>query len=170
MAAGEYVSVHSQSDTERADLRLEELELKADPKSERQELAAIYVARGLQPDLADHVAQQLMANNALEAHARDELGITEAMSARAIQAALVSALSFAVGAAVPLLVVGLIRSQILISVVSMTSLVCLGFLGSIAAWTGGARILPGTFRVMFWGVLAMAATFGVGAVFGTTVS
>jgi len=170
MAAGEYVSVHSQSDTENADLKLEETELKADPESEHRELAAIYVARGLEPSLANQVAQQLMSKNALQAHAEDELGITEALSARPIQAALVSALSFAIGAAIPLSVASLTPSGVLIVFVAATSLICLGFLGGIAAQTGGARILAGSLRVMFWGVLAMAATYGVGVLFGTTVS
>lgn len=170
MAAGEYVSVHSQSDTEKADLKLEETELKADPKGEHRELAAIYVARGLKPSLADQVAQQLMSKNALQAHAQDELGITEALSARPIQAALVSALSFAIGAAIPLSVASFTPSGVLIVFVAVTSLICLGFLGGIAAQTGGARILAGSLRVMFWGVLAMAATYGVGLLFGTTVS
>jgi vacuolar iron transporter family protein len=170
MAAGEYVSVHSQADTENADIEVEKMELKADWEGEHEELAAIYVARGLEPQLANQVAQQLMSKNALGAHARDELGISEALSARPIQAALVSALSFAIGAAIPLLMASLTPTKVLILFVSTTSLICLAILGAVAAQAGGAPILTGSLRVMFWGVLAMAATAGVGALFGTTSS
>lgn len=169
MAAGEYVSVHSQADTEKADLQREKAELAADPVAEQQELAAIYSGRGLDKNLASQVATQLMAHNALEAHARDELGITDAFSARPIQAALTSALSFAVGAAVPLLVVGLSPQKWLLSMVAVTSLVCLAVLGGVAAKIGGAAVIKGALRVMFWGVLAMGITTGVGILFGTKV-
>ena len=167
MAAGEYVSVHSQADTERADLERERKELKADDKGEHKELAAIYVGRGLDPSLAKQVAQQLMAHDALEAHARDELGISKTLSARPIQAALASAASFAVGAALPLLVTVMVPVASLIYVVSGTSLVFLVLLGGVAAHVGGAGILAGAIRVTFWGALAMAITAGVGALFGT---
>jgi VIT1/CCC1 family predicted Fe2+/Mn2+ transporter len=169
MAAGEYVSVHSQADTENADLLRERRELFTDPIGEHEELADIYVGRGLDRHLATQVAQQLMAHNALQAHARDELGITEALSARPVQAALASAASFAVGAAVPLLMVSLSPTRLLVPFVSTASLVCLAGLGSLAANVGGAPVLKGAVRVMFWGALAMAATAGVGALFGTTV-
>jgi vacuolar iron transporter family protein len=169
MAAGEYVSVHSQADTEKADLQREKAELANDSVAEQQELAAIYIGRGLDRDLASQVATQLMAHNALEAHARDELGITDALSARPIQAALISALSFAVGAVVPLLVVGLSPETWLLSMVAVTSLVCLAVLGGVAARIGGAAVIKGALRVMFWGVLAMGITTGVGIIFGTKV-
>lgn len=167
MAAGEYVSVHSQADTERADLERERRELKADDQGERNELTAIYVARGLEPALAKQVADQLMANDALGAHARDELGISEALSARPIQAALASAASFAVGAALPLLVTALVSGAQLIFLVSASSLLFLAILGAIAARTGGASMVAGAVRVTFWGALAMAVTAGVGSLFGT---
>ena len=169
MAAGEYVSVHSQADTEAADLALEKSELSSDPVGEHRELAAIYTSRGLDQQTANEVAKQLMAYNALEAHARDELGITEALSARPIQAALISAASFAVGAAVPLLVVSLSSQSLLLAFVGLTSLVCLAVLGGVAAKIGGAPLIKGALRVMFWGVLAMAVTTGVGLLFGTRV-
>ena len=169
MAAGEYVSVHSQADTENADLNRERKELSVDPVGEHEELADIYVGRGLSRTLATQVAQQLMANNALQTHARDELGISEALSARPIQAALASAASFAVGAVVPLLLVGLSPQSLLLPIVAIVSLLCLAGLGAIAARVGGAPVLNGALRVMFWGALAMAATAGVGALFGTTV-
>ncbi len=169
MAAGEYVSVHSQSDTENADLMRERRELSTDPEGEHEELADIYVGRGLDRNLATQVAQQLMAHDALQAHARDELGITEALSARPVQAALASAASFAVGAAVPLLMVSLSPTRLLVPFVAIASLVCLAGLGSLAAKAGGAPVLEGAVRVMFWGALAMAATAGVGTLFGTTV-
>jgi VIT1/CCC1 family predicted Fe2+/Mn2+ transporter len=167
MAAGEYVSVHSQADTEKADLQLESMELKADPRGEHRELADIYIHRGLDHTLAKQVAQQLMAHNALEAHARDELGITAALSARPLQAALASAASFAVGAALPLLVSSVAQQRELIPFVAGTSLLFLAFLGGLAARAGGAEIMKGAFRVTFWGALAMGVTTGVGALFGT---
>jgi VIT1/CCC1 family predicted Fe2+/Mn2+ transporter len=167
MAAGEYVSVHSQADTERADLQLERAELKADDKGEHQELADIYVARGLHPALAKQVAQQLMAHDALGAHARDELGISPALTARPLQAALASAASFAVGAAMPLLVAVVTPAAALIALVSGTSLVFLTLLGALAARAGGAGVMAGAMRVAFWGALAMAVTAAVGALFGT---
>ncbi len=167
MAAGEYVSVHSQADTERAELELERTELKADDKAEHKELAAIYVARGLDPTLARQVAQQLMAHDALGAHARDELGISETLSARPLQAAFASAGSFAVGAVLPLSVTLLTPEASLIPVVAGTSLAFLAVLGGLAAYAGGAGILVGAFRVTLWGALAMAVTAGVGALFGT---
>jgi vacuolar iron transporter family protein len=170
MAAGEYVSVHSQADTEEAGLELERAELKADDRGEHEELAAIYVARGLEPALAKEVAEQLMAHDALGAHARDELGISEALSARPLQAALASAGSFAVGAAMPLSVAALITGSGLIVLVSATSLVFLAILGGLAARAGGAGVTVGAIRVTFWGALAMAATAGVGALFGSSAS
>jgi vacuolar iron transporter family protein len=168
MAAGEYVSVHSQADTEKADLELEREELSADDVGEHKELAAIYIARGLEPQLAKQVAAQLMAHDALGAHARDELGISEALTARPIQAALSSAASFAAGALMPLLAALIAPQSLLIFVVSGASLLFLAILGGLAAYTGGAKMIPGTLRVTFWGALAMAITAGVGALFGTT--
>ena len=167
MAAGEYVSVHSQADTEKADLALERAELKADDKGEHKELMAIYVARGLKPALAQQVAEQLMEHDALGAHARDELGISETFRARPIQAALASAGSFAVGAAMPLLVAALVPMSGLIPLVAGTSLVFLALLGGLAARAGGAGVGIGAMRVTFWGALAMALTAGVGWLFGT---
>jgi VIT1/CCC1 family predicted Fe2+/Mn2+ transporter len=169
MAAGEYVSVHSQADTEQADLALERAELKADDKGEHKELMAIYVARGLDPALAKHVAKQLMTHDALGAHARDELGISETFRARPIQAALASAGCFAVGAAMPLSVTALAPAAGLIPLVAGTSLVFLALLGGLAARAGGAGVTMGAIRVAFWGTLAMALTAGVGALFGTVV-
>ena len=166
MAAGEYVSVHSQADTEKADLSREQAELLKDPAAEQRELAAIYAARGLQPDLAQQVAQQLMARDALGAHARDELGISELMSARPLQAALASAASFAVGAALPLAVTALVPAPHLIASVAGASLVCLAGLGLISARAGGANVLAGAWRVTLWGALAMAITAAAGALFG----
>ena len=151
MAAGEYVSVHSQADTEQADLNLERAELKTDDKGEHQELAAIYVGRGIEPALAKQVAQQLMAHDALDAHARDELGISLAGIARPVQAAMASAASFAVGAAMPLLVTALAPQPALIALVSGTSLVFLAFLGGLAARAGGAGVIVAAIRVTFWG-------------------
>jgi VIT1/CCC1 family predicted Fe2+/Mn2+ transporter len=167
MAAGEFVSVQSQADTEQADLAVERTELKADDKGEHKELMAIYVARGLEPALAKQVAEQLMTHDALGAHARDELGISETLRARPIQAALASAGSFAVGAAMPLLVSALVPAGALIPLVSATSLVFLALLGGLAARAGGAGVIVGAIRVTFWGALAMALTAGVGALFGT---
>jgi VIT1/CCC1 family predicted Fe2+/Mn2+ transporter len=169
MAAGEYVSVHSQADTEQAELKQERAELKADDKGERKELAAIYVARGLDPSLAKQVAEQLMAHDAIGAHARDELGISKTLRARPIQAALASAGSFSVGAAVPLLVTAMAPEVGLIPLVFGTSLVFLALLGGLAARAGGAGMTVGAIRVTFWGALAMAVTAGVGALFGTVV-
>src|ERR1700676_214835 len=166
MAAGEYVSVHSQADTEQAELERERAELKADDQGEHKELAAIYVARGLDPLLAKKVAQQLMAHDALGAHARDELGISETVRARPIQAALASAASFAVGAGMPLLVTALAPTAGLIPLVAGTSLVFLALLGGLAAHAGGAGVTIGAIRVTFWGALAMAVTAGVGSLFG----
>jgi VIT1/CCC1 family predicted Fe2+/Mn2+ transporter len=167
MAAGEYVSVHTQADTEEAELELERAELKADDKGERRELMAIYVARGLDPSLAKQVADQLMVHDALGAHARDELGISETLRARPIQAALASAGSFAVGAAMPLVVTAMAPAAGLIPLVSGTSLVFLALLGGLAARAGGAGVMMGAIRVTFWGALAMALTAGVGSLFGT---
>ncbi len=167
MAAGEYVSVHSQADSEQAELELERRELRTDNRGEHKELAAIYVARGLEPLLAKQVAQQLMSHDALEAHARDELGITTTNAPRPIQAALASAASFAVGAALPLLVTALAPEKILIYLVAGTSLLFLASLGALAARVGGAKVMAGAFRVTLWGALAMAITSGVGALFGT---
>jgi vacuolar iron transporter family protein len=167
MAAGEYVSVHSQADTEEAELNLERAELKADDKGEHMELMAIYVARGLDPSLAKQVADQLMVHDAIGAHARDELGISETLSARPIQAELVSAGSFAVGAGMPLLVTAMAPAARLIPLVSGTSLLFLALLGGLAARTGGAGVAMGAIRVTFWGALAMALTAGVGWLFGT---
>ncbi len=166
MAAGEYVSVHSQADTEQAELDLERRELKADTGGEHSELAAIYVSRGLEPALAKQVAEQLMAHDALGAHARDELGISETLSARPVQAGLASAGSFAIGAALPLLVAAFAWGSLLIPLVAGTSLVFLACLGGVAARTGGAAITGGAIRVTFWGAMAMAVTAGVGALFG----
>ncbi|MBK5205222.1 MAG: VIT family protein [Polaromonas sp.] len=169
MAAGEYVSVHSQADTEQADLSRERAELEQDPAAEQRELTAIYVTRGLEQELAQQVAEQLMAHDALGAHARDELGISENLSARPVQAALASAASFAVGAVLPLAVTALAPAQSLIPWVSGTSLAFLALLGIVAARVGGASVLASAWRVTFWGALAMAITAGVGALFGAVV-
>lgn len=169
MAAGEYVSVHSQADTEKADLKRERTELDADRPSELRELTAIYVARGVERALAQQVAHQLMEHDDLGAHARDELGISDVVSARPIQAALSSAASFAVGAVLPLAVTALAPQQALIPYVSATSLVFLALLGVIAAKVGGAGMLIGAWRVTFWGALAMGITAGVGKIFGAVV-
>jgi VIT1/CCC1 family predicted Fe2+/Mn2+ transporter len=170
MAAGEYVSVHSQADTEQADLKLERAELKTDDAGEHKELMAIYVARGLDPTLAKQVAAQLMAHDALGAHARDELGISASFTARPIQAALASAGSFVAGAAMPLAVAAIAPEARLIPLVSGSSLLFLALLGGLAARAGGAGVLLGAMRVTFWGALAMAVTAGVGALFGTATS
>ena len=169
MAAGEYVSVRSQADTEEADLGRERMELASNDSSERAELAGIYVARGLDADLARQVADQLMAHDALGAHARDELGISELQRARPVVAAFASAGTFAVGAALPLLIVLLAPTNLLAALVVATSLACLAMLGALAARAGGARAGVGALRVTFWGAFAMALTYGVGAVFGTVV-
>jgi vacuolar iron transporter family protein len=169
MAAGEYVSVSSQSDTERADLNRERRELATDGNHEHAELAAIYEARGLDAKLAHAVATQLMAKDALGAHARDELGISDTLSARPFQAALASAGSFAVGAALPLLLVLLVPASALVWTVSGSSLVFLAALGSLAARAGGSPVWKSVVRVTFWGALAMALTAGVGALFGAAL-
>ena len=170
MAAGEYVSVHSQADTEKAELEREKRELAVDDEGERLELAGIYVGRGLEPKLARQVADQLMAHDALGAHARDELGITETSTARPLQAAGFSAASFAMGAALPLLASMLAPINWLTVVVAGSSLVFLAVLGAVAAQTGGANKLTGAIRVLFWGAMAMLATEIVGKIFGTAVS
>jgi VIT1/CCC1 family predicted Fe2+/Mn2+ transporter len=169
MAAGEYVSVHTQADTEKADLARERVELESDPAAELHELKAIYVARGLEPELAQQVAVQLTAHDVLGAHARDELGISEALMAQPIQAALASAASFAIGALLPLAVTALAPAHGLIFWVAGMSLVFLAVLGIIAARVGGAGILMSARRVTFWGALAMAITAGVGALFGSVI-
>lgn len=169
MAAGEYVSVSSQSDTEQADLARERAELATQPEFEREELARIYIDRGVTPDLAHQVADQLMAKDALGAHARDELGTSEVTTARPIQAALTSAATFAVGAAMPLAMVLLMPREALVMGVSVASLLFLALLGAIGARAGGANVMKATLRVTFWGALAMALTAGIGAVFGTVV-
>ncbi len=170
MAAGEYVSVKSQADTEAADLARERRELAADVDAEHRELSGIYVQRGLDAELADEVAAQLMAHDAIGAHARDELGISETLSARPVQAALASAASFTAGAALPLLVALMVPRGVLALSVTVSSLLFLGALGALAARTGGASTITGAWRVMFWGALAMAVTAGVGALFGTALS
>ena len=169
MAAGEYVSVHSQADVEKADLKVERQELRDEPEAELKELAGIYVKRGLEPALARQVAEQLTAKDALAAHARDELGITEMAEARPLLAAMSSAASFTVGAALPLLVVFVAPRPRLVTLVSASSLVFLAALGAIAARAGGAEMLRGAARVTFWGALALAATAGIGKLFGTVV-
>ena len=166
MAAGEYVSVSSQADTERADLERERGELAAGGPAEQEELAGIYIGRGLTPSLAQQVAKELMAHDALAAHARDELGISAALRARPVQAALTSALTFAVGAALPLIIVFIVPDARLVPAVAVASLVCLGILGWLAARTGGARPVLGAVRVVFWGALAMGLTAAIGALFG----
>lgn len=169
MAAGEYVSVSSQSDTEKADLARERKELSEQIELEREELAHIYVERGVDLELARQVASQLMEKDALIAHARDELGISEIASARPVQAALTSAVTFAAGAAQPLLVVGIAPRDAIIPVVSAASLGCLALLGAIGAKAGGAGVLRAAVRVTFWGALALALTAGVGKIFGKAV-
>ena len=169
MAAGEYVSVSSQADTERADLERERKELATDNAHEHEELAAIYVTRGLDASLAKQVAEQLMAHDALTAHARDELGISDTSTARPVQAALASAATFAVGAAMPLLTVLVTPTTALIPVVVATSILFLALLGGFGAHAGGAPLMKATLRVTFWGALAMALTAGVGALFGANV-
>lgn len=169
MAAGEYVSVSSQADTENADLAVEKRELQRNPQGELQELKDIYIERGLDADLAEKVAEQLMAKDALGAHARDEIGISEVVAARPVQAALASAASFAVGASFPLLVALFAPLENLGWLVSIASLVFLAFLGALAAKTGGASIARGALRVTFWGAVAMGLTALVGSLFGTKV-
>jgi vacuolar iron transporter family protein len=169
MAAGEYVSVSSQADTEKADLDRERRELATVPEAEQQELASIYQARGVEPETARVVAGQMMAADALAAHARDELGISEASTARPLQAALTSALTFTAGAAAPLLAVALAPVELVVPVVALVSLGCLAVLGTLGARAGRAPLGPSLLRVTFWGVLAMAVTAGVGRLFGTAV-
>ncbi len=169
MAAGEYVSVSSQSDTETADLARERAELATQPEFERQELANIYVQRGLDADLALKVADQLMAKDALGAHARDELGISEVTAARPIQAALTSAATFSIGAALPLAMVFISPADKLVYSVSAAALLFLALLGAVGAWAGGANIARATLRVSFWGAFAMALTAAIGAMVGRAV-
>lgn len=169
MAAGEYVSVSSQSDTEQADLAREQAELVSQPDFEREELAQVYVRRGVERELALRVADQLMAKDALGAHSRDELGISEVTTARPIQAALTSAATFAVGAAMPLMMVVVSPESLLVPVVSTASLIFLALLGAVGARAGGANVTRATVRVTFWGALAMALTAGIGALVGTAV-
>ena len=169
MSAGEFVSVSSQADSERADLDREQNELSQDPTGERNELASIYVKRGLDRELAMQVAKQLMAHDALGAHSRDELGISDLNTARPVQAALTSAASFAVGAALPLAIALLAPVASVIVAVSGSSLVFLALLGAVGAKTGGSNMLRAAVRVTFWGALAMAATAAIGALFGTHV-
>ncbi len=169
MAAGEYVSVSSQSDTEQADLSRERAELRDSTEAERDELAAIYVKRGVEPAVARIVAAQLMAKDALGAHARDELGMSESTSARPVQAALTSAATFCVGAAMPLLMVLIAPADALVAVVSAASLAFLALLGAVGARAGGANVLRATVRVTFWGALAMALTAGIGRLFGAVL-
>ncbi|MBS0184501.1 MAG: VIT family protein [Nitrospira sp.] len=163
MAAGEYISVSSQADTERADLDRERKELAADPEREHAEMTAMYVARGLDHNLASAVTTQLMAHDALGAHSREELGLTETMAARPIQAALASGAMFSVGALLPLLIVAVVPSATIMWAVSGSSLIFLALLGSLAAQAGGASMMTGAARVTFWGALAMAVTAGVGS-------
>jgi len=170
MAAGEYVSVSSQADTERADLDLEKRELAAQPQAEEDELTGIYVRRGLEPDVARTVARQLMAKDALTAHARDELGLTEELAARPFQAAIASAATFAVGASVPVLTIMLAPLGRLVLIVSMVSLLCLVALGATAARVGGAPPAVGAARVALWGAIALVATAAIGKLFGATVA
>lgn len=170
MAAGEYVSVYSQADTENAELEREKRELEVDDEGERMELAGIYVSRGLDPKLARQVADQLMAHDALGSHARDELGITEVMTARPLQAAGFSAASFSIGAALPLITSLTAPAAWLITAVALSSLVFLAVLGAIAARAGGASVAKGATRVLFWGAMAMLATDIVGRIFGTAAS
>jgi VIT1/CCC1 family predicted Fe2+/Mn2+ transporter len=167
MAAGEYVSVHTQADAENADLKQERAELRESPEAELRELASIYVGRGLDPALAKRVAEQLTAHDALAAHARDELGITETQAPRPIQAAMSSAASFTVGAALPLTLVPLFQTDRLVPIISVATLVLLAVLGALAARAGGANVLKGSLRVTFWGALALAVTAGMGTLFGT---
>jgi len=169
MAAGEYVSVSSQADTEKADLARESAELAEQPDFEKEELAQVYEARGVDRETAIAVAEQMMAKDALAAHARDELGISDATTARPLQAALASALTFTAGAAAPLLVVPLAPLPLLVPLVAVISLVCLAILGALGAKAGGAPLLPSVLRVSFWGALAMAVTAAVGHVFGAAV-
>jgi VIT1/CCC1 family predicted Fe2+/Mn2+ transporter len=169
MAAGEYVSVSSQSDTEKADLARETAELEHQPEFEREELIRIYEARGVERETAAAVADQLMAKDALAAHARDELGMSDMTAARPLQAAITSALTFTAGASAPLLVVPLAPMSLLVPTVAVVSLLCLAILGVAGARLGGAQVGPSVLRVSFWGALAMAVTAGIGSLFGTIV-
>lgn len=169
MAAGEYVSVSSQADTEKADLARERRELAEQPAFEHEELANIYIRRGLEPETARAVADQLMAKDALGTHARDELGISEVSTARPLQAAFTSALTFATGAAAPLLVVALAPQGMLVPLVALTSLLCLAILGIMGARAGSAPVARSVWRVTFWGAFAMILTAGIGRLFGTAV-
>jgi VIT1/CCC1 family predicted Fe2+/Mn2+ transporter len=169
MAAGEYVSVSSQSDTEKADLARETAELEQQPDLEREELIHIYEDRGVEQKTAAAVADQMMAKDALSAHARDELGMSDTTTARPLQAAVTSALTFTAGAAAPLLVVPLAPMSLLVPIVAVVSLICLAILGVLGARVGGAPVGPSVLRVSFWGALAMAVTAGIGSLFGTAV-
>ncbi|MGE3771102.1 MAG: VIT family protein [Bdellovibrionales bacterium] len=169
MAAGEYVSVSSQSDTEKADLAREAAELKSAPDLELQELENIYIARGVEPVLARQISQQMMAKDALGTHAREELGISEITTARPVQAAFASALTFASGAALPLFASLAAPTDMIVLTVSLASVVFLGLLGAIGARAGGAKILKPVMRVVFWGAIALAVTAGAGALFGATI-
>lgn len=169
MAAGEYVSVSSQADTEQADVAREKRELATDPAGEEDELTGIYVARGLDAGLARTVARQLMTTDALKAHTRDELGLSDELAARPLQAALASAATFAVGALLPVLTATVVPARLVAVAVSIVSLVCLAALGAVAARAGGASVTAGTARVVIWGALAMALTAGIGRLFGTVV-
>ena len=169
MAAGEYVSVSSQSDTEKADLKREERELSEQPEVEREELIRIYESRGVNRATATSVAEQMMAHDALSAHARDELGISEITAARPLQAAIASALTFTAGAAAPLIVIPFAPAQSLVVSVALISLVCLVILGALGARAGGAPLVPSVLRVSFWGILAMIVTAAVGRAFGAAV-
>jgi VIT1/CCC1 family predicted Fe2+/Mn2+ transporter len=166
MAAGEYVSVSSQADTQNADIELERRELAKHPRQEHNELAAIYVKRGLSRELADQVATQLMEHDALEAHARDEIGISQTTAARPLQAALTSALTFTLGVIPPLTVIWLAPATLLLAAVIIAVLTCLALLGALGAWAGGANVRTGALRVVFWGALALAVTGAVGAALG----
>ncbi len=170
MAAGEYVSVSSQADTEKADLEREQQELVDSPEAEKTELTQIYIGRGLSPDLAAQVAEQLTASNALEAHARDELGLSEQTQARPLQAAFASALTFSFGAAFPMIAMLLSPRSIIVWAVVACAALSLGLLGALGAVVGGARIAPAVLRVTFWGAVAMLVTAGIGHLFGTTVA
>lgn len=169
MAAGEYVSVSSQSDTEKADIEMERKELEMTPESELIELTNIYIKRGLKAELAKQVAEELTKNDALSTHIRDELGISESVSAKPIQAAFSSAGAFAVGASLPLIATYISPLSNLFIIISITSLLFLGLLGALSAYIGGAKILISTLRVTFWGALAMALTYFIGKMFGTTI-
>jgi VIT1/CCC1 family predicted Fe2+/Mn2+ transporter len=169
MAAGEYVSVSSQSDTEQADLAREAAELKNGPELELQELENIYIARGVEPDLARQVSRQMMAKDALGVHAREELGISEITTARPVQAAITSALTFSGGAALPLVAVLIAPADMLLPTVSLATIIFLALLGAIGARAGGAQLLKPVVRVVFWGIIALAVTAGAGKLFGAVV-